>query len=337
MTTVHAYAAPSAAAPFEPFEYDLPELLHDQVDIDVIACGICHSDLSMLDNEWGMTAYPFVGGHEVTGKVAAVGEHVPNLKVGDTVGLGWYSRSCMHCLQCLAGSHNRCVNDPQQTIVQRHGGFADKVRAHWAWVTPLPQGMDVKKAGPLFCGGITAFTPFIQHNINALSRVGVIGIGGLGHLALMFAKGFGCDVTAFSTSPDKEPETKKLGANHFVNVKDKGALDKLAGTFDLIINTTNVKLDWDAYVNALGPGGTLHTVGAVTDTFGVSNAFPLIMGQKSLSASPLGSPAMTRKMIDLCARQGLAPVTETYKMADLNDAFEKLKNGSPRYRLVLEN
>ncbi|MEM1098784.1 MAG: NAD(P)-dependent alcohol dehydrogenase [Planctomycetota bacterium] len=337
MTTVHAFAADAAAAEFKPFEYELPELDADDVEIDVIACGICHSDLSMLDNEWGMTAYPFVGGHEVTGTVAAVGDHVPNLKPGDTVGLGWFSQSCMHCDQCMGGRHNRCANNPEQTIVHRHGGFADKVRAHWGWCTPIPDRLDAKTAGPLFCGGITAFTPFIQHEINALSRVGVIGIGGLGHLALMFAKGFGCEVTAFSTSPDKQPEAEQLGAHHFVNVREDGALDQLAGTFDLIINTTNVALDWDAYVNALAPGGTLHTVGAVTDTFGVSNAFPMILGQKSLSGSPLGSVAVTRKMVDFCARHGLAPVTETYRMADLNDAFEKLKTGSPRYRLVLEN
>ncbi|MEO1236266.1 MAG: NAD(P)-dependent alcohol dehydrogenase [Planctomycetota bacterium] len=333
---IQAYAAPEAGRPFESFEYDPGELGPDDVEIDVIACGICHSDLSMLDNEWGMTAYPFVGGHEVAGTVAAVGEHVPNLAVGDTVGLGWFSKSCMHCDQCMGGRHNRCVNDPQGTIVQRHGGFADKVRAHWGWVTPIPDGLEPKKVGPLFCGGITAFTPFEQHHVTALSRVGVIGIGGLGHLALLFAKGFGCDVTAFSTSPDKEPEARQLGAHHFVNVKEDGALEKLAGRFDLVINTTNVSLDWDAYVNTLAPGGVLHTVGAVLAGFGVSNSFPLILGQKSLAGSPLGSVATTRRMLEFCARQGIEPVTESYKMADLNDAFEKLKTGSPRYRLVLE-
>ncbi len=336
MPTFHAYAADEAQAEFKPFEFDPGELLDDQVEIDVASCGICHSDLSMLDNEWGMTAYPFVGGHEATGTVAAVGGHVPNLVVGDTVGLGWFSRSCMHCVECLGGSHNRCVNAPEQTIVHRHGGFADKVRCHWGWATPLPAGLDPMKAGPLFCGGITAFTPFIQHGINALSRVGVIGIGGLGHLALMFAKGFGADVTAFSTSASKEGEAKKLGAHHFVNTREDGALEKLAGTFDLILNTTNARLDWDAYVNALAPGGVLHTVGAVTDTFGVSNSFPMILGQKSLSASPLGSPATTRKMLAFCARHQIAPVTQSYKLSQINDAFEQLRTGSPRYRLVLE-
>ena len=336
MPTVHAYAAPSAHADFEPFAYDLPEIGPGEVDLEVIACGICHSDLSMLDNDWGMSAYPFVGGHEVTGRIAARGDHVPShLSDGDVVGLGWFSRSCMHCLQCIGGTHNRCVNQPEQTIVGRHGGFADRVRCHWGWLTPLPEGVDPLTAGPLFCGGSTAFNPLVQHGIDALSRVAVIGIGGLGHLALRFADAFGADVTAISTSPEKEGEARELGADHFVNAKDDDALGKLAGRFDLIINTTNARLDWDAYVETLAPGGTLHTVGAVTDTFGVSDSFPLIMGQKSLAASPLGSPATTRRMIDLCARHGIAPVTESYAMSDINDAFEKLRSGSPRYRLVL--
>ena len=336
-TTVHAYAAPEASAAFEPFEYELPDLPAGEVDIAVETCGICHSDLSMLDNEWGISAYPFVGGHEVSGRVAAVGERVPegHVSVGDVVGLGWFSASCMHCDQCMGGHHNRCVNDPGQTIVHRHGGFADRVRAHWGWTTPIPDGLDPLKVGPMFCGGITAFTPFEQHGVTALSRVGVIGIGGLGHLAVMFGRGFGAEVTAFSTTPDKAQEARELGADRFVNVKEDGALEALAGRFDLIINTTNARLDWDAYVNTLAPGGVLHTVGVVADTFGVSNSFPMIQGQKSLAASPLGGVATTRQMLDFCARQGIEPVTQAFPMDRINDAFETLRSGKPRYRLVL--
>ncbi|MEO0515401.1 MAG: NAD(P)-dependent alcohol dehydrogenase [Planctomycetota bacterium] len=335
---IQAYASTDVGKPFETFEYDPGELGPDAVEIEVTHCGVCHSDLSMLDNDWGMTAYPFVGGHEVTGKIAALGEHVPadKLKVGDTVGLGWFSESCMHCRSCLHGDHNLCLNDPQATIVQRHGGFADKVRSHWAWATKLPAGLDPAKAGPLFCGGITVFNPIVQHHISPLSRVGVIGIGGLGHMALMFLRAWGCEVTAFSTSPDKESEAKELGAHEFVNAKEDGVLDRLAGKFDLILNTTNASLDWDAYLNALAPKGHLHTVGAVEGDFGVKQVFPMMLGQKSLSASPLGSPATTADMLDFCARHDIAPMTETFKMANINDAFEKLRNGSPRYRIVLE-
>lgn len=334
---IQAYASTDAGKPFEKFEYDPGELGGDGVEIAVTHCGICHSDLSMLDNDWGITAYPFVGGHEITGTVTALGDHVPTdkLKIGDTVGLGWFSESCMHCRSCLHGDHNLCLNDPQQTIVQRHGGFADKVRAHWGWATKLPDGLDPAKAGPLFCGGITVFNPIVQHGISPMSRVGVIGIGGLGHMALMFLRAWGCEVTAFSTSSDKEQEARGLGAHEFVNTKESGALEKLAGKFDLILNTTNASLDWDAYLNALAAKGVLHTVGVVGNTFGASQVFPMISGQKSLSASPLGSPATTADMLAFCARHDIAPMTETFKMSDINDAFEKLRNGSPRYRLVL--
>lgn len=334
---IQAYASTDAGKPFEKFEYDPGELGADGVEIAVTHCGLCHSDLSMLDNDWGITAYPFVGGHEVTGTVKAVGEHVPGdkLKVGDVVGLGWMSESCMHCRSCLHGDHNLCLNDLEQTIVQRHGGFADKVRAHWAWVTKLPDGLDPAKAGPLFCGGITVFNPIVQHHVSPMSRVGVIGIGGLGHMALMFLRAWGCEVTAFSTSSDKEQEARELGAHEFVNTKESGALEKLAGKFDLVLNTTNAKLDWDAYINTLAAKGVLHTVGVVGNTFGAEQVFPMISGQKTLSASPLGSPATTADMLAFCARHDIAPMTETFKMDDINDAFEKLRNGSPRYRLVL--
>ncbi|MEM8874861.1 MAG: NAD(P)-dependent alcohol dehydrogenase [Planctomycetota bacterium] len=331
----HAYAAEEAEGDFKSFEYDPGELQPRQVEIDVSSCGICHSDLSMRDNDWHMTQYPFVGGHEVVGKIAALGHQVPELEVGQTVGLGWYSKSCTHCMQCLSGASNRCVNS-EQTIVGRHGGFGDKVRCDWTWATPIPDGLDADKAGPLFCGGITAFTPFLQHNIRPLDRVGVIGIGGLGHLAVMFADKWGCEVTAFSTTADKEQEARDMGADDFVVSRDEDQMKKQAGRFDLIINTTNVKLPWGQYVEALAPGGVLHSIGVAPD-FGLENTFPLIAGQKSLSGSPLGTIADTRKMLDFCSRHGIEPITETYAMADINDAFEKLHTGSPRYRLVLKN
>ncbi|MBI1370604.1 MAG: alcohol dehydrogenase catalytic domain-containing protein [Planctomycetes bacterium] len=330
----NAYAAPKQGAPFQKFQYDPGRLNADEVEIKVAYCGICHSDLSMRDNEWGMTQYPFVGGHEVAGTVAAVGERVPHLKVGDTVGLGWFSQSCMHCDYCISGRHNLCAT-AEGVIVGRHGGFADRVRAHWGWVTKLPAGVDPKTAGPLFCGGITVFNPIVQHDLAPTARVGVIGIGGLGHMAIKFLDKWGCEVTAFSTSADKKAEAMSFGADEFVNTKDAGALEKVKGKFDLIINTTNANLNWQEYVGALASGGTLHTVGAVTGNFGVIG-FSLIAGQKSLAGSPLGNPATVRKMLDFCARHKIEPITEHYKMSQINDAFEKLEHGSPRYRLVLE-
>ena len=330
-----AYAATEAGGTFQPFEFDPGPMGTDEVEIAVDYCGICHSDLSMVNNEWGMTAYPFVGGHEIVGRISAVGEHVPHLNVGDEVGLGWFSRSCMHCDSCMSGSHNLCSTG-EGVIVGRHGGFADKVRCHWSWATPIPEGVDLASAGPLFCGGITVFNPIVQHDVSPTDRVGVIGIGGLGHMALMFLNKWGCEVTAFSRTGAKEELARKLGAHEYVATEDAGALDSVAGHFDLIINTTNAALDWDGYVNALRPQGVLHTVGAVAGSFGVSSGFSLLGGQKSLSASPLGSPITTRRMVEFCARHSIAPVTETFALSDINDAFEKLRTETPGHRLVLQ-
>lgn len=331
---IRAYAAAEPGGPIKPFEFDPGKLDDHEVEIDVSYCGICHSDLSMLDNAWQITAYPFVGGHEVVGVVAAVGDHVTNVRVGQTVGLGWFSRSCMECEWCMGGDHNLC-QAAEGVVVGRHGGFADKVRCHSAWAIPLPEGIDVSKAGPLFCGGITVFNPIVQNHIEPRNRVGVVGIGGLGHMALGFLRAWGCDVTAFSTSPDKEPEARRLGAHHFVATRDKKALEKLVGCLDMILVTVNVDLDWDAYIAALRPKGKLHLVGAAQSV--TATVFPLLLGQKSIGGSPLGSPTTIRSMLAMAARHNITPITETFPMNKINDAFEKLRHGKPRYRLVLAN
>ena len=334
-TTVHAYAAHSADGTLEAFTYELPEIRYDQVDIAVDFCGLCHSDLSMIRNEWGMTQYPIVPGHEVIGRVTALGEHVPGLTVGDRVGLGWYSASCMHCYHCMSGNHNVCQS-AESTMLGRHGGFADRVRCHWSWATPLPDSLDAASAGPLFCGGITVFNPIATSGLKPTQRVGVIGIGGLGHLALQFLSKWGCEVTAFTSSPSKADKAREMGAHHIVNSRSDSEMAAIAGSLDFILNTTNANLNWQAYLDALAPNGNLHTVGVVPDPIPVP-AFTLISGQKSVSGSPLGSPALVRDMIDFCARHKIAPVTEQFAMADINDAIARLESGDARYRVVLAN
>ncbi|MCG6918918.1 MAG: NAD(P)-dependent alcohol dehydrogenase [Deltaproteobacteria bacterium] len=331
---IKAYAAQKEGGLLEPFEYDPGDLEAHEVEIDVSFCGICHSDLSMLHNEWQMTEYPFVPGHEIVGKIASIGEGVNHLQPGQTVGLGWFSKSCMTCKECMSGNHNLCPS-AEGVIVGRHGGFANKVRAHQGWIVPLPEGINPKTAGPLFCGGITVFNPIIQNNIQPTDRVGVVGIGGLGHLALRFLRAWGCEVTAFSTSPDKEAEAKALGAHHFVNTYDPDALAKLSNSFDMILVAVNVELDWDGYISALRPKGKLHIVGAAPSVS--ATVFPLIIGEKSIGGSPLGSPATIATMLDFAARHGIEPVTETFPMSKVNDALERLRTGKPRFRLVLEN
>lgn len=330
---IHAYAAAEPRASFKPFQFDPGPLKDDEIEIKVVSCGICHSDLSMRDNEWGMTKYPFVGGHEVVGTIAAAGPNVKHLKVGQTVGLGWSSRSCLTCEQCQQGDLNLCSTG-EGVIVGRHGGFADRVRCQARWALPIPAGVDLATAGPLFCGGITVYNPFVQFDLKPWQRVGVVGIGGLGHMALQFANAWGCEVTAFSSSPDKAEEARRMGAHNVVSSRDAGSLQKIAGSLDFILVTANVTLDWPAYIAALKPKGRLHVVGAVLEPIPVA-AFSLLVGQKSVSGTPLGSPATTAHMLDFCARHKIKPMCETYPMAKINDAMERLASGKARYRIVL--
>jgi uncharacterized zinc-type alcohol dehydrogenase-like protein len=332
---IRAYAAREPGGKLEPFEYDPGPLGEEEVEIQVEYCGICHSDLSMLNNDWGITRYPFVPGHEVIGTIAALGDRVKQLQLGQRVGLGWYSRSCMHCEWCMGGDHNLCLT-AEGTIVGRHGGFADKVRAHQSWVLSLPKDLKPATAGPLFCGGITVFNPLVQFDLKPTDRVGVIGIGGLGHMALRFLHAWGCDVTAFSTSADKEAEAKEMGANHFVNSRDPEALKAVANSFDLILSTVNADLDWGTYIAALRPKGRLHFVGVVPNPVS-SHVFPLIERQKSISASPLGSPTTLARMLDFAARHQLEPITETFTFERVNEAMERLRSGKARYRIVLKH
>jgi alcohol/geraniol dehydrogenase (NADP+) len=331
----NAYAASEAKGKFEPFEFELGILGDEQVEIKVHSCGICHSDLSMVNNEWGMTAFPFVGGHEAVGEITALGKNAKGLKIGDIVGLGWNAETCGFCDQCISGFQINCPT-LVGTIVGRHGGFADKVRCNWEWAIKLPTGMDASKAGPLFCGGITVFNPFVQDNISPTDKIGVVGIGGLGHLALQFGDKWGCEVTAFTSDLSKTDELKKLGADYVVNSRSDEDLAKLAGKFDMILVTVNVSLNWNLYMNALSPKGKLHVVGAVLEPIPVS-AFALIGKQKSVTGTATGSPSVVAKMLEFCTRHNIETVTEKYPMSKINEAFEHLESGKARYRIVLEN
>ncbi len=332
---IKAYAVRKPKGRLERIEYDPGALGPGQVEIAVIACGVCHSDLSMINNEWGDSEYPLVPGHEIVGSITQFGANVKHLKVGDTVGLGWFSGSCMVCHQCLSGNHNLCATG-EQTIVGRHGGFADKVRCQAEWALPLPAGLDAKKAGPLFCGGITVFNSLVQFDVRPTHRVGVIGIGGLGHLALQFLNKWGCEVTAFTSTDAKRDEILRLGAHHVVNSRHASQLKKMAGSLDFILSTVAADLDWDAYLDALAPKGRLHIVGVVPAPLSVP-VFALIGGQHSLSGSPTGAPATLLTMLEFCARHRIEPVVETFPMSRVNEALAHLAAGKARYRIVLEN
>jgi alcohol/geraniol dehydrogenase (NADP+) len=331
---IKAFAARGPRGKLVPFEFSAGELGPEQVEINVSHCGICHSDLSMRDNEWQLTVYPFVPGHEAVGEIVAIGDRVNNLKVGDRVRLGWFSESDMTCPQCLSGNQNLCQK-AEQTIVGRPGAFAERVRCHWGWAIRLPEALDVSKAGPLFCGGITVFNPIVQFNVRPTDRVGVIGIGGLGHLALQFLNKWGCEVTAFTSSAAKADEARQMGAHIVVNSKSDSELNAVSGKFDFIISTVNANLNWPAFLSSLAPKGRLHFVGVVPEPVSLAT-FPLIAGQRSVSGTPSGGPATIAKMLEFCARHDIAPVTESFKMSEVNEAFEHLEAGKARYRIVLK-
>lgn len=332
---IKAYAVTEAQGKLTPYEYDPGPLGTDDVEIEVHYCGICHSDLSMINNEWGMSHYPLVPGHEVAGVIAAVGANVKHLAPGQAAGLGWHAGYCQSCNPCHSGDHNLCAS-AQGTIVGRHGGFADKVRAQASSVVAIPEGIDLKSAGPLFCGGVTVFNPLVQFDIKPTSKVGVIGIGGLGHMALQFLNAWGCEVTAFTSSETKKKEALTLGAHHTLDSRSAEALNAAAGQFDLILSTVNVKLDWDLYLSTLSSKGRLHFVGATLEPLDI-NVFSLIMAQRTVSGSPVGSPATIAKMLDFAKLHKIAPKVEVFPMDQVNEAMAHLESGKAHYRVVLSN
>lgn len=330
---VASWVAPAAQQPMVLQDIDFGPLEPEDVEIAVEHCGLCRSDLSVLNNDWGLSQYPAILGHEAVGRIVAVGPHVNGLQVGQRAGVGWFSASCMHCRQCLSGSHNLCPQ-AQVTIVGHRGGFASHVRAHGAWIFQLPDALNFADAGPLLCGGITVFAPLARF-AKPTDRVAILGIGGLGHMAVKFAAAYGCEVTAITSSDRKFAEARGFGAHHAVSSYDSAAIKKLAGRFDLLISTVNTNVDWNGLIGTLAPNGRLHIVGAVLEPIPIA-AFQLIMQQRSVSGSPAGSPVLTETMLDFAARHNIAPQTEHLPMSRINEAFARLESGKARYRIVLD-
>lgn len=332
---IRAYAAAGVGKPLKPIKYDPGELGYEEVEIEVSHCGLCHSDLSMLLDDWRRTTFPLVPGHEVVGVIVEAGPHAKHVKVGQRVGLGWVAGSCTSCLQCLSGNHHLCEL-AEETIVGRHGGFAERVRCRWEWALPIPDPIASEQAGPLFCGGLTVFSPLVEFGVKPLDRVAVVGIGGLGHLALQFLNKWGCEVWAMTSSDSKRDEAVRFGAHHVVNSRDPEQLKKIAGVLHFMLVTANVPLNWPALLASLAPRGRMHLVGAVLEPMSIP-AFSLIGGQKSVSGSPTGSPVTLARMLEFCARHRVVPQVEVFPMSKVNEALAHLQSGKARYRVVLQN
>lgn len=334
MSKIRAWAAHGPKQDLVPYSYEPEALGPEDVEIAVEHCGLCHSDLSMVNNDWGLSQYPIIPGHEVIGRVVAKGDQAKGLQIGQRVGVGWNAGSCMHCHECMTGEHNLC-HSIAPTIVGHHGGFAERVRSHWAWAVPIPEHLDASAAGPLLCAGATVFAPLINFNVRPTDHVGIIGIGGLGHLGLKFANAWGCEVTAFTSNPEKADEAKGFGAHHVINSRNSDDILKAANTLDLLLITVNASLDWSALLKTLRQNGRMAIVGAVLEPMSLS-AIDLIFGQKRVGGSLNGGPAITASMLEFAARHRILPQVEHFPMSQVNEAMSHLASGQARYRVVLD-
>ncbi|MDH5526247.1 MAG: NAD(P)-dependent alcohol dehydrogenase [Nitrospirota bacterium] len=329
---IHAHAASAARQQLAPFDYEPAPLGPHDVEVTITHCGICHSDVHLVDNDWGVSSYPLVPGHEIVGTVSAAGERVTHLQNGQRVGIGWQRGACLTCRYCTTGREPLC-KDNQATCAGHYGGFADRIRVDSRFAFPIPDRLASENAAPLLCGGITVYSPLRDFGVTPDMRVGVVGVGGLGHLALQYARAWGCEVTAFSHSPDKEQAALAFGAHRFVTSTDAGAVRR-AGGLDFILSTVSADLDWNAYLDALAPGGTLCVVGVPQSAISVP-AFALIGGQKRVVGSPIGGRAAIMEMLDFSARHGIVATTEAVPFSEVNPALEKVRNNTVRYRMVL--
>ena len=333
---VKGYAAAKAGGKLESFTYVCPEIRPWDIELEISHCGLCHSDLHLINNDWTITNYPLVPGHEIIGLVKKKGALVKDLEIGQRVGVGWQRSSCNSCEWCHQGEENLCLKQ-EPTCVGHHGGFADKIITDSRLAFAIPQELASENAAPLLCGGATVFSPFVEHKIDATMHIGVIGIGGLGHLAIQFAHAFGCKVTAFSSSSQKQQEAKELGADHFISSTDEKSLRDAANTIDFLFSTSSAHMNWDAFLGVLRPKGKLCLMGAPKEEVVSAQIFNLITGRKTICGSNIASGPVIRKMLKFAARHNIVAKTEVFPMSEINTAIDKLSKNQIRYRAVLKN
>lgn len=315
------------------FSYDPGKLGDNDVEVAISHCGICHSDVHLIDNDWGISTYPFIPGHEIIGKIKAKGSNVRGLEIGQRVGIGWQSDSCGFCEWCISGRENLCAQQ-SATCVGRNGGYADAIRVNHRFAIPIPEAMSAEGAAPLLCGGVTVYSPLLDHQIGAQHKVGVIGIGGLGHMALQFAAHMGCEVTAISGTPSKAAEAKEFGATHFLVSSDASAMRQAVGSLDFIISAVSGNLEFGKLLPLLRPKGKICIVGASSNSLDIPAA-ALIGNRLTICASNIGSPSEIRQMLEFAARKGIKAKTQSMALTKANAALDKVRANQARYRMVL--
>jgi uncharacterized zinc-type alcohol dehydrogenase-like protein len=329
-----AFAALAARQRLVPHEYEPRLLQPEDVEIEISHCGICHSDLHLIDNDWSSSIYPLVPGHEIVGTVAASGDHCA-LRVGQRVGIGWQRSACGECEQCLAGRENLCPRQ-EATCVGHMGGFARRIRIDSRFAFPLPTQLDSAAAAPLLCAGVTVFAPLRRWGVRPGSHVGVIGIGGLGSLALRFLSAMGCEATAFSSSPDKREAALELGAKAAASSTNAREIRAFEGRFEFLLSTVPARLDWITYLQTLKPNSVLCLVGSPPGLLQFPAA-QLLSSQRVICGSDIGSRAAIRDTLAFAAEHGIGAQVETAPMTEVNAALQRVRENRVRYRMVLTN
>ena len=343
MIPAKAYAAQDAKSPLAPFSFHRRFPGAQDVRFEILYCGVCHSDVHQVRGEWGGSIYPMVPGHEIVGKVVEVGGRVTRFKVGDLAAVGCIVDSCRTCENCKQGLENYCLNGMVGTYnayerdgtTPTYGGYSSQIVVHEDFVLRVPGNLDQKAVAPLLCAGITTYSPLRHWKVGKGHKLGVLGLGGLGHMAVKFGAAFGAEVTMLSTSPSKEADAKRLGAHKFVLTSDKAKVKSIRGYFNFIIDTVSAPHDYNMYLSMLGTGGTLICVGAPPKPAEIAT-FALIPGRKSIGGSMIGGIPETQEMLDFCGKHNIVSDVEVIPMKDINLAYERMLKGDVRYRFVID-
>lgn len=344
MSQTRAYAAHAADQPLAPFTFERRQPRPDDVAIEILYCGVCHSDLHFARNDWGMTRFPIVPGHEIVGRVTAVGDEVSRFQVGDMVGVGCMVDSCRHCQACQDGVEQFCLNgftmtygsDDRQDGTMTQGGYSDSIVVSEHFVLRMPEGLDPASAAPILCAGITTYSPLRHHGVGAGHKVGVIGMGGLGHMGVKLAKALGAEVTVFTRSAAKVEEAKYHGADAVVVSSDPAQMEAVAESFDFMLDTVPVQHDLNPYLAALKYDGTHILVGLLDPIEPAIEGFNLVFKRRVLAGSLIGGIPETQELLDFCAEHGITCDVEMLDIQHINEAYERMEKGDVRYRFVID-
>ncbi len=343
-TTIKAYGTQAADAPLKQMNIQRREVTENDIEIEILYCGVCHSDLHTAKNDWGVTIYPVVPGHEIVGRVTKVGKNISRLKIGDYAAVGCLVDSCRECQSCKKDLEQYCLSGSTGTYNGKEkyiggstfGGYSEKIIVDEHFVLNVPKNLNMAAVAPLLCAGVTTWSPLRHWKVGKNSTVAVVGLGGLGHMAIKLAKGLGANVTLFSRTPSKKKDALNLGADAVVISTDKEQMNAVKGKFDVIIDTVPYVHDVNPYLSTLNISGTLVLVGYLGALEPILNTVPMILGRKSIAGSLIGGIAETQEMLDFCGKHNIVSEIEMIKIQDINQAYERLLKSDVKYRFVID-